>query len=537
MRFPHETIRETFRVLAPGGVMQVNMPFFFTIHNYPGDYMRLTPQFFEETCRETGFERVYCHVYDFGGLYYTLHNSSKQVLIDETQEPSVVESSKALHLNVMVLLMLASAFDSLFYGHSRNFFLGVYCAAFKAGEPPQRPSRCSEDNDALNRMLPYLACPTSHQPLIRTTSDNLSTPDGQFVYPVSNGIPILLATPRLGSTLDRVLTCPSCGSMDSVPELSRYDGDFLYDLRKCTTCSLVYLAYQLTTEEVARLEESNPTYTGEKDEAKDLEMLSKLVGFFEKYVPRGRILEVGCSRGFLLKAAANRGWSVTGVELCQSTAAYAHDHLGLPIYNKELSDCPFEERYFDLVVMWHTLEHLKQPGLMLRHIKELLRDGGAVAIQVPSYSLVSKSGDEDLKGRIYCKIHNFQFTKESLRFLLEHQGFRICYLEESKPDCSLTAIARSSTFMPYEEHAPHSASAYSASPYGLREAVSALTYPGAGIFARLARFLILIEHYLVWARVHFREGGPKEVSQRVRHRLRLLFRSEGRDTTRGGNGV
>src|SRR5271165_5155163 len=230
---------------------------------------------------------------------------------------------------------------------------------------------------------------------------------------------------KTGSTLDRVLSCPSCDCVDTVPELSRYDADFLYELRKCANCSLVFLASQLTTEEVAHLEESNPTYTDEKEVSKDIEILSGLVEFVEKYVPRGRMLEVGCSRGFLLKAAANRGWSVSGVELCKSTAAYARDHFGLTIYDKELTDCPLQERYFDLVVMWHTLEHLKQPRLMLQHIRELLRDGGAVAIQVPSYSLVSKSGDEDLKGRIYCKVHNFQFTKESLRFLLEHQGFRI----------------------------------------------------------------------------------------------------------------
>jgi SAM-dependent methyltransferase/uncharacterized protein YbaR (Trm112 family) len=200
MRFPHETIRETFRVLAPGGVMQINTPFFFTIHNYPGDYMRLTPQFLEETCREVGFERVYCHVYDFGGLYYTLHNSCKAVSVDETQESSVVKSAKKIHLNLTILLMLATGFDSLFYGHARNFFIGVYCVAFKAGEAPHRPSLGYSGHDGiLDRMLPYLACPVSHERIFLTVPDCLATSDGKFVYPVRDGIPMLV--PKVASSV------------------------------------------------------------------------------------------------------------------------------------------------------------------------------------------------------------------------------------------------------------------------------------------------------------------------------------------------
>lgn len=49
---PHAVIEETFRVLRPGGVMVVVMPFVIKRHGYPHDYMRLTPQFFERACRE-----------------------------------------------------------------------------------------------------------------------------------------------------------------------------------------------------------------------------------------------------------------------------------------------------------------------------------------------------------------------------------------------------------------------------------------------------------------------------------------------------
>lgn len=194
MRFPHQTIRESYRVLGPGGIMQINMPFFFTIHNYPGDYIRLTPQFLEETCREVGFEEVYCHVHDFGGLYYTLHNSSKQVLINDFLEPATVRAAARMHANVMTLLLLAAAFDRFFHGESRNFFIGVYCVAFKAGGLPHRPAVPAITMP--DRILPYLVCPVSRQPLKRTSAERLSSADERHHYEIRNGIPVLLGPPR-----------------------------------------------------------------------------------------------------------------------------------------------------------------------------------------------------------------------------------------------------------------------------------------------------------------------------------------------------
>jgi uncharacterized protein YbaR (Trm112 family) len=193
MRRPEQTIRESYRVLAPGGVMQVNTPFFFTLHDFPGDYMRLTPQYFEETCREAGFDEVYCHVYDFGGLYYTLQNASKQVTVNEAVPEPLRSAARALHANVMTLLMLASAFDEYFHGHARNFFIGVYCVAFKAGRLQPRVPPAASAPVALDDVLPYLVCPVTRQPLSRGADGRwLVTPDGTRRYPIEDGIPVLV---------------------------------------------------------------------------------------------------------------------------------------------------------------------------------------------------------------------------------------------------------------------------------------------------------------------------------------------------------
>jgi hypothetical protein len=64
----------------------------------------------------------------------------------------------------------------------------------------------------------------------------------------------------------------------------------------------------------------------------------------------------------------------------------------------------------------------------------------------------------------------------------------------------------------------------SPSPHGLRKVLSLLSYADAGLLVRIARSLILVEHYWVWSRIHFRQDGPKDVYQRIFRRLKLGFK-------------
>ena len=67
--------------------------------------------------------------------------------------------------------------------------------------------------------------------------------------------------------------------------------------------------------------------------------------------------------------------------------------------------------------------------------------------------------------------------------------------------------------------------------------IGALTYSQAPVLVRIARLVLLIEHYWFWTWDHFRVGGLKAVSGRVLHRLRLLFTSGNRKIGTEGSSV
>jgi uncharacterized protein YbaR (Trm112 family) len=192
--YPHRIIKESFRTLTPGGAMQVTMPFHFVQHFCPKDYMRLAPDFFEDMCREAGFAKVYCHVKDFGGIYYTLHNLAKAALIDGGVPPELRRVYEVLHHNVITMLALATTFDEGFQGGGAQLFTSVYCVAIKKGNFAARSPVASEGS-MLDRLLPYLCCPATHQPLRHASPSRLVTQDGKLQYSVVNGIPHLFADP------------------------------------------------------------------------------------------------------------------------------------------------------------------------------------------------------------------------------------------------------------------------------------------------------------------------------------------------------
>jgi SAM-dependent methyltransferase len=100
---------------------------------------------------------------------------------------------------------------------------------------------------------------------------------------------------------------------------------------------------------------------------------------------KGRVLDVGCGRGLLLKQFKQRGWEVQGTELDEKSAAYPRDVLGLPVRTGDLIEMNFPDAHFDAVVMWHVLEHVPAVPTLLAEISRILKPGGVFLVGVPNF--------------------------------------------------------------------------------------------------------------------------------------------------------
>jgi SAM-dependent methyltransferase len=137
---------------------------------------------------------------------------------------------------------------------------------------------------------------------------------------------------------------------------------------------------------------------------------------------RGRVLDVGCGRGFLLDAFRRRGWSVEGTEMSAASSAHAREALGIRVHLGPLETLALPAESFDAVTLWHVLEHVTTPVELLAEIRRLLRPGGVLLVSVPNFG--SPEARATGAGWFHLDVprHLIHFTPETLDASLRQSG-------------------------------------------------------------------------------------------------------------------
>jgi SAM-dependent methyltransferase len=97
-----------------------------------------------------------------------------------------------------------------------------------------------------------------------------------------------------------------------------------------------------------------------------------------------RLLDFGCGGGSFLERMAKQGWKVTGLDASPEAVRRVREELGLTALLGSLPHPELPPRSFDVVTMWHSLEHVHQPLEVLRAAHDLLTPGGRILVAVPN---------------------------------------------------------------------------------------------------------------------------------------------------------
>lgn len=147
----------------------------------------------------------------------------------------------------------------------------------------------------------------------------------------------------------------------------------------------------------------------------------------------GKLLEVGCATGLLLKAFETRGWQTAGIEISQSASEFARTKLGLNVKTGMVSSETVGSDSFDAIVMIHTFEHFPNPLQALQLLRENLAKTGFLIIQLPNVA----SLEARIKGKTWqgwrIPYHLFHYTPRTLHKVLQKCGYRIVSREYSLP--------------------------------------------------------------------------------------------------------
>jgi 2-polyprenyl-3-methyl-5-hydroxy-6-metoxy-1,4-benzoquinol methylase len=147
--------------------------------------------------------------------------------------------------------------------------------------------------------------------------------------------------------------------------------------------------------------------------------------FFHPYKKTGRILDIGCGRGYFLLACRKHNYEVEGIDISVAAAAYVRSTLNIPVHVGPINEITLADRAYDAVTMWHSLEHTTDPHAYIQRARRWLKEDGILVVDVPNHE-----GYDALKmGSNWSQwdlpFHYFHFTPRSLAVLLEKHGFEI----------------------------------------------------------------------------------------------------------------
>lgn len=139
--------------------------------------------------------------------------------------------------------------------------------------------------------------------------------------------------------------------------------------------------------EIAKFEELAHRWWDRDSEFKPLHDLNPLrANYIDQHSPVAgkRLLDVGCGGGILSEAMAQRGATVTGIDMGEAPLGVAQLHQlesGLDIeYRQITAEALAEERpgQYDIVTCMEMLEHVPDPGSVIAACAKLVRPGGHV---------------------------------------------------------------------------------------------------------------------------------------------------------------
>jgi len=234
-------------------------------------------------------------------------------------------------------------------------------------------------------------------------------------------------------------TCPACDSADIHRVLATVDHTVshkTFEIWECSRCTMRFTQDVPQQDDIAAYYQSddyishsntnkglvNRLYLRVRE--RSLKNKRKLVQSYTNAESMPRLLDVGCGIGSFMDHMRQHGWAVEGVEPSEVARENAVKQYGLHVYPPDKFFDPSLGN-FDIITMWHVLEHVHLLNEYMYRLKELLRAQGTLFIAVPNYTSLDASKYGENWAAYDVPRHLYHFSPESMRLLVEKHGLTL----------------------------------------------------------------------------------------------------------------
>jgi SAM-dependent methyltransferase len=229
------------------------------------------------------------------------------------------------------------------------------------------------------------------------------------------------------------VVCELCGADQS--DLIMVAPDRLHDLASefnvvcCKSCGLIYINPRPVNMQAYYPEDSYAAHSGRESKSHFSAAPLRSLGLRrrrEAVLARkqsGRLLDVGCGAGDFMNAMSMvGGWEVQGIEPGPAAAAQARRSYGLDVRVGQLGQVDIPDASFDVVTMWHVLEHVPHPRATLHEVARILRPDGLLVLACPIVDSWEARFFRHFWSGYDVPRHLYTFSRKTLGRLLKECG-------------------------------------------------------------------------------------------------------------------
>ena len=139
---------------------------------------------------------------------------------------------------------------------------------------------------------------------------------------------------------------------------------------------------------------------------------------------RKTLLDIGCGTGDFLKEAQENNWSIFGIEPNDDARTIANQKTNNSVFNIDRLR-QFNEHTFDVITLWHVLEHLPKLEEQIAILKRLLKENGTLIVAVPNYHSFDAKHYKSFWAAYDVPRHLWHFNQKSIANLFGSENMNV----------------------------------------------------------------------------------------------------------------
>lgn len=242
--------------------------------------------------------------------------------------------------------------------------------------------------------------------------------------------------------------CPICDSLETAKVFDAVDHFAtreVFPVYDCQNCGFRFTNYFPSEDNIGKYYDT-PDYISHSDSKKGLinhlyhffrkRMLKKKIELVLKYSFDSknisdkksqrpiRLLDIGCGTGYFLKEAREKGVKVSGIEKNSKAREYAISNFDLDVKSE---DClwEIENESFDVITLWHVLEHMQNLNEVVKKLNNILTTDGVLVLALPNYKSYDAKKYKEFWAAYDVPRHLWHFSPDTVKSILNKHNFKI----------------------------------------------------------------------------------------------------------------